>query len=92
MFTDTDSSTYEIKSEDVYENSFKWKDLFDFGNYSKDSKFFDDANKKVIGKMKDGFGGVINDEFVGLKSKIVSIKITTFSKRRVSIILRSFSS
>ena len=75
MFTDTDNLTDEIKSEDVYEDFFKWKDLFDFSNHSKDSKFFDDANnKKVIGKMKDEFGGVIIDEFVGLKSKMYSIK------------------
>ena len=33
----------------------------------KGSKFFDDTNEKVIGKMKDEFGGVIIDEFVGLK-------------------------
>ena len=74
LFTDTDSLTYEIKSENVYEDFFKWKDLFDFSNYSKDSKFFDDANKKVIGKMKDEFGGAIGTEFIGLKSKIYSIK------------------
>ena len=30
--------------------------------------------KKVIGKMKDEFGGVIVTEFVGLKSKMYSIK------------------
>ena len=30
--------------------------------------------KKVIGKMKDEFGGVIVNEFVGLKSKMYSIK------------------
>ena len=74
LFTDTDSLTYEIKSENVYEEFFKWKDLFDFSNYSKDSKFYDDANKKVIGKMKNEFGGVIVKEFVGLKSKMYSIK------------------
>ena len=74
LFTDTDSLTYEIKSENVYEEFFKWKDLFDFSNYSKDSKFFDETNKKVIGKMKDEFGGVIVDKFVGLKSKMYSIK------------------
>ena len=74
LFTDTDSLTYEIKSENVYEEFFKWKDLFDFSNYSKDSKFYDDANKKVIGKIKDEYGGVIIDEFVGLKSKMYSIK------------------
>ena len=53
---------------------FKWKDLIDFSNYPKDSKFFDGTNKKVIGKMKDEFGGVIVDEFVGLKSKMYSTK------------------
>ena len=44
FFTDTDSSAYEIKSKNVYEEFFKWKNLFDFSNYWKDSKFFDDAN------------------------------------------------
>ena len=48
--------------------------MFDFSNYPKDSKFFDETNKKVIGKMKDEFGGDIIDEFVGLKSKMYSIK------------------
>ena len=47
---------------------------FDFSNYSKDSKLFDETNKKVIGKMKDEFGGVIVSEFVGLKSKMYSIR------------------
>ena len=74
MFTDTDSLTYEIKSENVYEEFLKQKDLFDFSNYSKDSKLFDDTNKKAIGKMKDEFGGVIIDEFTGLKSKMYSMK------------------
>ena len=50
------------------------KICFDFSNYSKDSKFFDETNKKVIGKMKDEFGGVIVVEFVGLKSKMYSMK------------------
>ena len=74
LFADTDGLTYEIKSENVYEKTFKWKDLFDFSNYSKDSNFFDETNKKVIGKTKDEFGGVIVIEFVGLKSKMYSIK------------------
>ena len=73
-FTDTDSYTYEIKSKKIYEEFYKWKGLFDFSNYSKDSKFFNETNKKVIDKMKDEFGGVIITEFVGLKSKMYSIK------------------
>ena len=30
LFGDTDSLTYEIKSDDVYEELFKHKHLFDF--------------------------------------------------------------
>ena len=74
LFTDTDSLTYEIKSENVYEEFFKWKNLFDFSSYPKDSKFFDETNKKFIGKMKVKFDGVIVSKFVGLKSKMYSIK------------------
>ena len=74
MFTDTDNLTYEIKSENVYNELYKCKDLFDFSNYSKDSTFYDDTNKKVIGKMKDEYGGAIIDQFIGLKSKMYSIK------------------
>ena len=48
--------------------------LFDYSNYLKDSKFFDETYKKVSGKMKDEFGGVVIDEFVELKSKMYSIK------------------
>ena len=73
LFTGTDSLTYQIKSEDFYDKFFKYKHLFDFNNYPKDSKFFDPTNKKV-GKMKDGKEGKIIAEFVGLRSKVYSIK------------------
>ena len=66
----TDSLTFKIKSENVYEKFFKWKDLFEFSNYSKDSKLFDETNKKVIGKMKDELGGVVVIEFSGLKTRM----------------------
>ena len=36
--------------------------------------FLTRQRKKVIGKMKDDFGGFIVEEFVGLKSKMYSIK------------------
>ena len=49
LFTDTDSLTYEIQSENVYKEFYKLKDLFDFSNYLKDSTFYDDTNKNVIG-------------------------------------------
>ena len=58
----------------IFRCFFKHKHLFDFSNFSKDSKVFDPANKKVIGKMKDTSEGKINDEFDGLKSKMYSMK------------------
>ena len=48
--------------------------MFDFSSYPKDSKIFDETNKKVIGKTKDEFSGVIVKKIVGLKSKMYSIK------------------
>ena len=74
LFTDTDSLTYKIKSEDFYEEFVKRNYLFDFSKYPENSKLFDWANKKVTGKMKDASEGKITDEFVGLKSKMYSIK------------------
>ena len=74
LFTDRDSLTYEIKLKDIYEEFFKHKHLIDFSNYPKDSKFFEETNKKVIGKMKDESEGKTIDEFFGLKSKMHSMK------------------
>ena len=44
--------------------------MFDFSNYSTKSKYYDDSNKLVIGKMKDETGGVAIQEFIGLKPKL----------------------
>ena len=67
LFTDTGSLTYEIKSEDVYEEFFKHKHLFDFSNYPKNSKLTR-LIKKLLVKWKTSL------EFVGLKSQIYSMK------------------
>ena len=74
LFTDTGSLAHEIKPEDVYEEFFKHKHLFDFSNYPEDSKLFDPNNKRGIGKMKEVLEGKAIGEFVGLKSKIHSMK------------------
>ena len=50
LLTDTDGLTSEIKSEDVYEEFFKHKHLFDFSNYPEDSKFFDQDKMKKLEK------------------------------------------
>ena len=73
LFTVTDSLVYEIKIKDVYEDFYSDRNLFDFSDCPLDSKFFDPANKKVIGKMKDEFKGKIFSEFVLLNSKMPSL-------------------
>ena len=70
LFTDTDSLVYEIETDDVLEDFYEDKKLLDFSDYPQDSKFFDSANKEVIGKMKDEFKRKIISEFVGLKSNM----------------------
>ena len=72
LFTDTDSLCYEIETNDVYEDFFNNKDKFDFSEYDKNSKYFDNCNKKVIGKFKDETNGITITEFIGLRSKMYS--------------------
>ena len=50
LFTDTDSLTYEIKSKNVYEEFFKWKDLFDFSIIQKIQIFLMNLIKKLLVK------------------------------------------
>lgn len=39
LVIDNDSLIYKIEAENVYENSYKDKELFDFSDYPKDSKY-----------------------------------------------------
>ena len=72
LFTDTDSLTYEIEAEDVYQDFWYDKDKFDNGDYPENSPYHDKTNKKVIGKLKDEAASIPIVEFVGLKSKMYS--------------------
>ena len=59
MLTDTDSRICKSETENVYEDLYKDKELFDFSNHSKDSEYYSGANILVVGKMKDEASGVI---------------------------------
>ena len=72
LFTDTDSLTYEIEAEDVYNDFWNDKDMFDNSDYPDNSPYHCNANKKVIGKFKDEACGVPIVEFIGLQSKMYS--------------------
>ena len=51
---------------------YKCKELFDLSNFPVSSKYYCSNNKKVLGKMKDNYGGKAILKFVGLKSKMYS--------------------
>ena len=52
---------------------YKYKELFDLSNFPVSSKYYCSDNKKVVGKMKDEYGGKLIVKFVGLKSKMYLI-------------------
>ena len=74
LFTHTDSLRYQIQMINLYEDFYADKWLFDFSGYGKESPFYNDENKKVIGKMKDELNKEIIEEFVGLRANIYSLK------------------
>ena len=75
LFTDTDSLCYHIITDDVYQDLYNHKDMFDNSDYSKSSKFYFDENKKVIGKFKDEAAGNPITSFIGHKSKMYSYEV-----------------
>ena len=44
--------------------------MFEFSNYSTKSKYYDNSNKLMVGKMKDETAAVAIREFVRLKPKM----------------------
>ena len=52
---------------------YKHNEVFDLSNYLVSSKYYCSDNKKVLGKMKDEYGGKSILKIVGLKSKMYSI-------------------
>ena len=47
--------------------------MLDFSNFSKDSKFYDNQNEMVVGKMRVVNKGIPINKFFGLKSKMHSM-------------------
>ena len=62
----------KLKTEDVYNDIKNNKEMFDFVNYSAKSKYYDNSNKLLVGKMKDETADVEIEEFVGLKPMMYS--------------------
>ena len=73
LFTDTDSLTYEIQTDDLYDDMLQSLDFFDTSDYPSDHFLHSQENKKVLGKFKDECNGNPVQEFVGLRSKMYSM-------------------
>lgn len=74
--TDTDSFIYEIKTDCFYTDMKKHLTLYDTSDYPPDNVFnMPLVNKKVPGLFKDELKSKIMTEFVGLRSKMYSVKI-----------------
>ena len=74
-FTDTDSFLFWVETPDFYKDIESMKDQFDTSNYPRHHYLFSLDNKAVPGLFKDECGGKVISEFVGLRSKLYSVKI-----------------
>ena len=82
LFTDTDSLTYIIQTEDLYQDMLENKQEYDFSDYPKTNPLYSEDNKKVVGKFKDEMNGEKIYEFFGLKPKMYSILSKHEEKKR----------
>ena len=72
IYTNTDSFVIGIKTNNIYKDVFKNKDLYDFSEYPTNHANYSLKNKKVLGKFKDELNGKIINEFCSLKPKMYS--------------------
>src|SRR5688572_7359063 len=92
LFTDTDSLAYEIKTDDFYADiAPDIRSRFDTSDYPKDhlSGIKTGINKKVIGMFKDESAGKQIEEFVGLRSKLYSYKMTGVDHKKAKGVKKS---
>ncbi|CAH3149424.1 unnamed protein product [Porites lobata] len=78
LFTDTDSLTYQIKTDDFYKDiSRDIETKFDTSDYppNQPSGIIRGVNKKVIGMFKDEVAGKQITCFIGLRPKLYSFRI-----------------
>ena len=74
MYQDTDSFIYRIHTDDFYKDMKEMEEHFDMSDYSKTNPFYDEKNKKVIGKFKDESKDLILSEYVAYRSKCKFLK------------------
>lgn len=75
MYIDTDSFILEITTNDIYDDIKTDIDRFDTSNFDKNNRYnLPIVNEKVLGKFKFETKDKIITHFVGLKSKMYSLR------------------
>ena len=70
LFTDTDSLTYKLTTEDLHNDMQQLSQHMDLSVYPQNHSLHNMINAKVIGKMKDETAPRLITRFVGLRSKL----------------------
>ena len=76
LFTDTDILCYNIKTDDIFQDMYQYKETFDFLCYPTNSH--NPTNKKIIGKMKGEKTSKIITEFVSLHAKMSTFVVRNY--------------
>lgn len=74
-YTDTDSFLFQVETDDYYEDMKANLERYDTSEFPEDNVYqMPRCNKKVPGLFKDELNGTIITEFVGLRSKMYSVR------------------
>lgn len=83
LYTDTDSFILEVITGCFYSDIKESISKFDTSDFAEDNIYnIPHHNKKVPGVFKDELNGQIMTEFVGLKSKMYSIRVNNIDKMK----------
>lgn len=83
-YTDTDSFVLHVKTPDFYADMMKNIQKYDTSDYPKNNRFgVELCNKKIPGLFKDEMKSEIITKFVGLRSKMYSIRTASLDKKKL---------
>ena len=75
-YTDTDSFVYLIETKNIYDDMAANIDTFDTSKYPTAHPLHSKMNAKTLGKFKDECNFLQTHEFIGLRSKMYSLKLS----------------